>query len=101
MRVSSVEPIPPAMQMKYSTKVRYDSKTAKRVIDNITLDNGKHLRVTKGYEWGDYVYKLQYLVDGAGNWVRSRLRYYKGRQVIRELNSCNEERKGISSNTSR
>lgn len=89
------------MQMKYSTKVQYDSKTAKRVIDTIILDNGKRLRVTKGYEWGDYVYKLQYLVDEAGNWVRSRLRYYKGKQVTKELISYNEERKGVGCNSTR
>ena len=51
---------------------------------NVELDNGKKLLIRDG-GW----YKLQSLYDEVGNWVKSKLRYYKGRQVIKEIRSYN------------
>lgn len=51
---------------------------------NIELDNGKKLLVYNGV-W----YKLQSLYDEFGSWVKSKLRYYKGKQLIKEMRSYN------------
>ena len=50
----------------------------------IKLDNGKKLLI-RDEGW----YKLQSLYDEAGRWVKSKLRYYKGRQVVKEMRSYN------------
>ena len=51
---------------------------------NVELDNGKKLLIRDG-GW----YKLQSLYDEVGRWVKSKLRYYKGRQVVKEMRSYN------------
>ena len=67
----------PTFQMKW------ERKTLPNLVKNtIELDNGKKLLVRDG-GW----YKLQSLYDEFGNWVKSKLRYYKGRQVIKEVRS--------------
>ena len=70
-------------------KIRFDSDTLKRVVDTVHFNNGKKLIITKAYDCNTLVSKLQYLKNEAGDWVRSKLRYYKGRQVIKEMRSYN------------
>lgn len=50
----------------------------------INLDNGNTLAIRQTAD-----YKLQSLYNKVGEWVKSKLRYYKGRQVIREMRSYN------------
>ena len=50
----------------------------------INLDNGNTLTIRQTAD-----YKLQSLYNKVGEWVKSKLRYYKGRQVIREIRSYN------------
>lgn len=52
---------------------------------NVELDNGKKLLIRDG-GW----YKLQSLYDEVGRWVKSKLRYYKGRKVVKEMRSYND-----------
>ena len=70
-----IQPIQqPTFQMKW------ESKALPNLVKNtIELDNGKKLLVRDG-GW----YKLQSFYDEFGRWVKSKLRYYKGRQVIKE-----------------
>lgn len=51
---------------------------------SVELDNGNKLLI-RDEGW----YKLQSLYDEVGRWVKSKLRYYKCRQVIREIRSYN------------
>lgn len=51
----------------------------------IKLDNGNKLLI-RDEGW----YKLQSLYNEIGNWVKSKLRYYKGRQIIKEMRSYND-----------
>lgn len=53
-------------------------------LTSITLDNGNRL-VTRQTD----TYKLQSLYNKLGQWVKSKLRYYKGKQVIKEVRSYN------------
>nr|DAU01386.1 MAG TPA: U5 small nuclear ribonucleoprotein component [Caudoviricetes sp.] len=53
-------------------------------LTNITLDNGNRL-VTRQTD----TYKLQSLYDEFGKWIKSKLRYYKSKQVIKEVRSNN------------
>ena len=55
---------------------------------NVELDNGKKLLIRDG-GW----YKLQSLYDEVGMWIKSKLRYYKGRQVVKEMRSSRDEQK--------
>lgn len=51
---------------------------------NITLENGKKLLI-RNSGW----YKLYSLYDEMGNWIKSNLRYYNGKQIIKEIKSYN------------
>lgn len=51
-------------------------------LTSITLDNGDRL-VTRQTD----TYKLQSLYNKLGQWIKSKLRYYKGRQVVKEMRS--------------
>ena len=70
----------PTFQMKWENKALPNVTKSK-----IELDNGKKLLVRDG-GW----YKLQSLYDEVGRWIKSKLRYYKGRQVINEIRSYND-----------
>ena len=70
----------PTFKMKWESKALHNVTKSK-----IELDNGKKLLVRDG-GW----YKLQSLYDEVGNWVKSKLRYYKGRQIINEMRSYND-----------
>lgn len=77
MRIQPIQQ--PMFQMKW------ESKALPNVIkSSICLDNGKKLLIRDG-GW----YKLQSLYDEFGKWVKSKLRYYKGRQVVKEMRSYN------------
>ena len=69
----------PTFQMKWESRtLPYVTKS------NIELANGKKLLIRDG-GW----YKLQSLYDEVGRWVKSKLRYYKGRQMVKEIRSNN------------
>lgn len=50
----------------------------------IKLDNGNKLLI-RDEDW----YKLQSLYDKFGKWIKSKLRYYKGNQIFKEMRSFN------------
>ena len=76
-----IQPIQqPTFQMKWESKALPNVTKS-----NIELTNGKKLLIRDG-GW----YKLQSLYDEVGNWVKSKLRYYQGRQVINEIRSYND-----------
>ena len=72
-----------AFQMKWESKALPNVTKSK-----IELDNGKKLLV-RDEGW----YKLQSLYDEFGKWVKSKLRFYKCRQVINEIRSYNDRGK--------
>ena len=59
-------------------------KLTNLTLTSITLDNGDRL-VTRQTD----TYKLQSLYNKLGQWIKSKLRYYKGKQVVKEMKSCN------------
>ena len=70
-------------------KMNWESKALPNVTKSkIELDNGKKLLVRDG-GW----YKLQSLYDEVGRWVKSKLRFSKGRQVVKEMRSSRDEQK--------
>ena len=79
-----IQPIQqPTFQMKWESKAIPNVTKSK-----IELDNGKKLLI-RDEGW----YKLQSLYDEFGRWVKSKLRYYKGRQVVKEMRSSRDEQK--------
>ena len=72
-----------AFQMKWESKALPNVTKSK-----IELDNGKKLLI-RDEGW----YKLQSLYDEFGKWAKSKLRYYKGRQVVKEMRSSRDEQK--------
>ena len=79
-----IQPIQqPTFQMKWESKALPNVTKSK-----IELDNGKKLLIRDG-DW----YKLQSLYDEFGRWVESKLRFYKGRQVVKEMRSYRDEQK--------
>ena len=86
-----IQPIQtPSFGLNTARKIRFDGETQKRIIDTVNFDNGKKLIITKAYDCNTLVSKLQYLKNEAGDWIKSKLRYYKGRKVIKELNNEKE-----------
>ena len=81
MRIQPIQQ--PTFQMKWESKALPNVTKSK-----IELANGKKLLVRDG-GW----YKLQSLYDEVGRWVKSKLRYYKGRQIIKEMRSYRDEQK--------
>ena len=79
-----IQPIQqPTFQMKWESKALPNVTKSK-----IELANGKKLLIRDG-GW----YKLQSLYDEFGRWVKSKLRFYKGRQVMKEMRSYRDEQK--------
>ena len=79
-----IQPIQqPTFQMKWESKALPNVTKSK-----IELDNGKKLLI-RDVGW----YKLQSLYDEFGRWVKSKLRFYKGRQVVKEMRSSRDEQK--------
>ena len=75
-----IQPIQqPTFQMKWESKAFPNVTKSK-----IELANGKKLLIRNG-GW----YKLQSLYDEVGRWVKSKLRYYNGKQVVKEMRSNN------------
>ena len=70
----------PTCQMKWESNALPNVTKSK-----IELANGKKLLIRDG-GW----YKLQSLYDEFGRWVKSKLRFYKGRQVVKEMRSYND-----------
>ena len=60
------------------------SQQGKLIKSSVELDNGSKLLI-RDEGW----YKLQSLYDKFGRWVKSKLRFYKGRQVVKEMRSYN------------
>ena len=81
MRIQPIQQ--PTFQMKWESKALPNVTKSK-----IELDNGKKLLVRDG-GW----YKLQSLYDEFGKWVKSKLRFYKGKQVVKEMRSYRDEQK--------
>lgn len=90
MRIQPIQTNQPIFKMRYNQKV-YDNIVSKRVIDKIELDNGNRLVISTNYLFDKPTDKLMTLYDKLGNWVKSKLRYYKGRRVIQEMRSHNEK----------
>ena len=81
MRIQPIQQ--PAFQMKLESKTLSNVTKSK-----IELDNGKKLLIRDG-GW----YELQSLYDEFGKWVKSKLRFYRGRQVVKEMRSSRDEQK--------
>lgn len=77
-----IQPIQqPTFQMKWESKALPNVTKSK-----IELANGKKLLIRDG-GW----YKLQSLYDEFGRWVKSKLKFYKGRQIVKEMRSYNND----------
>ena len=83
MRIQPIQQPTPTMKMKWK-----QSRLEMLTKSNVELDNGKKLLIRDG-GW----YKLQSLYDEVGRWVKSKLRYYKGRQMVKEMRSYRDEQK--------
>lgn len=59
-----------------------------KVIRDTGIFNGKKLDIYSAYSKdGQIIHKLYYLSDSVGNWIKSKLKYYKGRQVVKIIRS--------------
>ena len=74
-------PLEPAMKMRWTQRLIQQKK-----LTQITLDNGSKLLVRESPD-----YKFQSLYDKAGNWVKSKLRFYKGNKVNKTIRSENND----------
>lgn len=73
-------------KLKRTSTIRYNPNATKTFSDIIQLENGKKVVIAKTYDkFGVLTEKLQYLKDSAGEWVRSKLKFYSGGKVYKEL----------------
>ena len=75
------QPIQPSPTFKMNWTQRQVNQVK---LTQIYLNNGNRLAIRE-----TPYYKLQTLYNKCGEWIKSKLRYYKGRQVIKEMRSYN------------
>lgn len=64
-----------------------------KVVQETGIINGKKLDIYYAYDKeGNLIHKLYYLADLTGNWIKSKLKYYKGRQVVKVVRSGQNDR---------
>lgn len=101
MRVDSITGVEPNFGLKKTTKVIYrfandihctsltsekPSLCGKVLQDTVHFENGKTLKISKTYDkMGELTDKLYYLRDEAGKWIKSKVQYFKGGRVVKEL----------------
>ena len=101
MRLDPITNTEPNFGLKRSTKTLYRYATdshcvstcsdmptlcAKTIKDTVHFENGKKLTISKTYnKMGELTDKLYYLRDEAGKWVKSKLQYFKGNKLVKEL----------------
>lgn len=68
-----------------------------KVVKDTGIINNKRLDIYSAYDTeGNLIHKLYYLADSVGNWIKSKLKYYKGRQVVKVIRSENERSKATN-----
>ena len=80
-----IQPIQLSPTFKMNRAQRQVNQTK---LTQIYLNNGNRLAIRE-----TPYYKLQTLYNKCGKWIKSKLRYYKGRQVIKEMRSSQDEQK--------
>ena len=80
-----IQPIQQSQTFKMNWTQRQVNQTK---LTQIYLNNGNRLAIRE-----TPYYKLQTLYNKCGEWIKSKLRYYKGRQVIKEMRSSRDEQK--------
>ena len=88
MKIQPVES--PNFGLVRQTQIRYTAPYTKVITDTVKLANGKKVLFAKTYSGNTLESKLSYLKDAAGQWVKSKLRYYQGGKVVKTLNSEKE-----------
>lgn len=80
MKISAVKS--PNFGIKYTSRTwqNWDGYATK--FDQITLDNGKDLKIYTESKNGEILSKLQYLTDSAGNWIKSKLKDFRHSKVL-------------------
>jgi hypothetical protein len=72
--------------LKRTSTIRYNSNATKTFTDTVHLENGKKVIIAKTCDkFGAMTEKLQYVKDNAGNWVKSKLKFYTGGKVVKEI----------------
>ena len=77
MRIQPIQQ--PTFKMNWTQRQVNQTK-----LTQIYLNNGNRLAIR-----ATPYYTLQTLYSKCGEWIKSKLRYYKGRQVIKEMRSYN------------
>lgn len=101
MKLDPITNTEPNFGLKRSTKTLYRYATdshcvstcsdmptlfSKTIQDTVHFENGKTLKISKTYDkMGELTDKLYYLRDEAGKWVKSKLQYFKGNKLVKEL----------------
>lgn len=85
MKIQPVES--PNFGLVRQTQIRYTAPYTKVITDTVKLANGKKVIFASTYSGNTLESKLTYLKDAAGQWVKSKLRYYKGGKVVKTLDS--------------
>ena len=80
----------PGFGLNSTRKIYFDTPLIKRVVDTVHLGNGKKVIISKCYDYGNLISKLQYLKDEAGNWVKSKLKCYKNGKAVKTITSSAE-----------
>ena len=88
MKIQPVES--PNFGLMRQTQIRYTAPYTKVITDTVKLANGKKVLFAKTYSGNTLESKLSYLKDEAGRWVKSKLRYYKGGKVVKEMECKND-----------
>lgn len=64
-------------QMKWTQR-----KVEQKTLTQILLANKKRLEIRQTQDW-----KLQTLYSEAGEWIKSKLKFFKGNKILRSVNN--------------
>lgn len=68
---------------------RVNNYTRHKLVIDKGIVNGKTLNIYQAYstDSNELIHKLYYLKDNAGNWIKSKLKYFKGGQCFKIIRS--------------
>lgn len=92
MKIQPIESNIPIFQHKVETKVFYKNpitfnqqRNSSRIVDKITLDNGKKIYIDTTTIGGKILFKVKSLYDETGKFVRSITESYKDGKIIEKV----------------
>ena len=89
MRTQPIQPAP-SFTLNTTRTLKFIAPDIKQKADTVRFANGKKLLILSEYKRNILQNKLYYLKDRTGEWIKSKLKYYKDGKFIKTITSSPE-----------